>query len=149
MSAIRRNGFRWTINETLALQREYELLQMSIQEIAVKHDRSVAAILFRLEKEGFVSHQTLARGYQDWVDSCLAEVKRYQDEYHQDAQEDDTGDYGSELDDDVSDLDKLSDRVWTLESSVNDIKDMVSQILTSITPRRYSTSQQKTRSVDL
>lgn len=144
MSSNRRNGFRWTINETLALQREYELLEMTVQEIAYRHERSVPAILCRLEKERFVSHQHLARGYQVWVDSCVSELNTYQD-----TQEDYVEDQDTELDDDVSDLDKLSDRVWSLESSVNDIKDMVTQILTSITPRRFNTSQTRTRCVDL
>jgi hypothetical protein len=31
----KRNGNKWTVNEVLTLQREYELLNMSIQEIAL------------------------------------------------------------------------------------------------------------------
>lgn len=142
----KRNGFRWTINETLALQREYELLGMCIHEIAVRHERTVEAILFRLEKEGFITHQSTARGYNTWVNACLDEVKSYQDEYKQDAQGDDEDDTecddedGDDDDDEVSEMgevseiDKLTDRVWSLEEGLNDIKSMVTQIFNSLNP---------------
>ena len=48
-----RNGNRWNINELIALQRECELLEMSIAEIAEKHERTQEAILFKIEQEGF------------------------------------------------------------------------------------------------
>ena len=41
MTLPRRNGNKWNVNEILDLQREYELLEMDIQEIAKKHERSV------------------------------------------------------------------------------------------------------------
>lgn len=41
----RRQGNKWTINETLALQREYELLGWDVEKIANKHQRSVTSIL--------------------------------------------------------------------------------------------------------
>uniref|UniRef100_A0A6C0CPP4 Uncharacterized protein n=1 Tax=viral metagenome TaxID=1070528 RepID=A0A6C0CPP4_9ZZZZ len=50
---FRRYGFKWTIPETLQLQREYELLNLPIQDIAYIHKRSEKAILFKVEKEGF------------------------------------------------------------------------------------------------
>ena len=34
----KRAGNKWTINEILQLQREYELLEWTIQQIAEKHD---------------------------------------------------------------------------------------------------------------
>ena len=55
MSTIKRNGNKWTIQETLSLQREYELLEWTVQEIAAKHERSVNAILFKLLAEEFVA----------------------------------------------------------------------------------------------
>ena len=45
---------KWSVNELLSLQREYELLKMTPEEIAEKHERSVDAILFRLINEGFL-----------------------------------------------------------------------------------------------
>ncbi len=49
----RRSGFPWSINEILKLQREYELLCLSVDEIADLHERSEAAIIYKLEAEGF------------------------------------------------------------------------------------------------
>ncbi len=63
MNDFHRNGNKWTVNELLSLQREYELLEMDIQQIALKHKRSVRAILFRLETEGFIDCWHDARGY--------------------------------------------------------------------------------------
>ena len=40
MTTYSRAGFRWTVNEILSLQREFELLELSIDEIAEKHNRS-------------------------------------------------------------------------------------------------------------
>ena len=41
----RRHRFKWTINETLQVQREYELLNIDIEEIALKHERTVNGII--------------------------------------------------------------------------------------------------------
>jgi hypothetical protein len=48
-----RYGYKWTIPEILQLQREYELLKMPTEEIALLHKRSENAIIFKVEKEGF------------------------------------------------------------------------------------------------
>lgn len=48
-----RAGNRWTIPEVLSLQREHELLELGVEEIAKRHGRSVLAIIWRLELEGF------------------------------------------------------------------------------------------------
>jgi len=49
----KRNGKKWTINEELSLQREHQLLEMSIEEIANKHQRTPESILKKLSKENF------------------------------------------------------------------------------------------------
>jgi len=67
MTTYRRSGFKWSVNELLSLQREYELLEWSVQQIAEKHERSVEAILFRLEDEGFIDSWNSARGYNQIV----------------------------------------------------------------------------------
>ena len=58
-----RVNFKWNINELISLQREYELLEMTVQEIAVRHARGVDGILAKLEKEGFIETKASARGY--------------------------------------------------------------------------------------
>ena len=50
-----RHGKRWTVNEILTLQREYELLQLSVEEIASRHERSEEAIEMKLAYEEFTS----------------------------------------------------------------------------------------------
>ena len=64
MTMNKRSGFKWGVNECLALQREYELLGMTVSEIAIKHQRSVAAILSRLCEEGFINVWEDARGFE-------------------------------------------------------------------------------------
>ena len=59
----RRQGNKWTINELLSLQREYELLELTVQEIADKHQRSDTAILYKLESEGLIDSWNNARGF--------------------------------------------------------------------------------------
>ena len=55
MSTNKRHGNRWTINEIISLQREYELLEWSVYEIAEKHQRTVMAIMSKLQKEEFIA----------------------------------------------------------------------------------------------
>lgn len=55
----RRAGFKWTINECLKLEREYGLLKMSLDDIALLHERSVDAIMYKLDKEGIADYTQL------------------------------------------------------------------------------------------
>ena len=134
MSTYKRHGNRWTINEILSLQREYELLEWTVQEIAQKHQRSVRAILCKLEVEGFIGSWDDARGfnskeYQDICDGAIDEdesVAEFDDE-----NDDDYEDETLFVDDKESDVDKLTERVWNLETSVKDIGSMVSKMFDS------------------
>jgi hypothetical protein len=51
-----RNGYKWSVNECLQLEREYDLLKMSVPNIALKHNRTVNAIMFKLQAEGLCSY---------------------------------------------------------------------------------------------
>ena len=55
MEQVRRNGFKWCVNEILRLQREYELLELSVEEIAELHERTISAILHKLLEEEFIT----------------------------------------------------------------------------------------------
>jgi len=46
-----RHNYKWSINELLALQREYELLRLPIRFIAEKHKRTNQAIIHKLIEE--------------------------------------------------------------------------------------------------
>lgn len=56
---MKRHGNRWTINECLQLQREFELLEMSVGEIAEKHNRTPNAIMLKLHREGIANYNQL------------------------------------------------------------------------------------------
>jgi hypothetical protein len=65
-----RHYFKWNINELIALQREYELLELSIQEIAERHKRNVRAILCRLQQEEFIRDWPEAKGFDSYIKSA-------------------------------------------------------------------------------
>ena len=146
MNTFNRNGNRWTVNELLSLQREYELLEWTIQQIAVKHQRTERAILFKLGSEGFVTSWNNARGFDmesykaSFEDDSVSEnyVSNEEDE---DCEEDlcdnnsDYDDVDEDTDDDTDDtseVERLSERIWSLETAVTDIKDIVQQMFNSI-----------------
>ena len=55
----RRYGNRWTVNELLNLQREYELLELPLAEIASRHQRTVMAIMYKLDQENLADFNDL------------------------------------------------------------------------------------------
>ena len=63
MNSYKRCGNRWTVNECLQLQREFELLQMSIDDIALKHQRTPNAIMFKLYQEELADYNVLYNSY--------------------------------------------------------------------------------------
>lgn len=71
-----RNRKTWTVNECIQLQREFELLEWSIDEIAKKHKRTPNAIMFKLDKEGFANYNTLYSEYHnlDLNKMCVEEI---------------------------------------------------------------------------
>ena len=151
MSLPYRHNFKWNVNELLSLQREYELLEMTIQDIADKHERSVDAILYRLCQEGFIESWVDARGYQEYaknfdyvVGSLDSGVNAYDygedvvededikdsDYQESDVEEDyDEGDEVEDVSEDDENYENLSQRVWGLETAVTDIKGMISTLL--------------------
>ena len=158
MNTHKRNGNSWTVNELLSLQREYELLEWNIQQIAEKHQRTERAILFRLESEGIITSWNAARGFdmesykasveedvvtEDCVcneESCVDDEDEDNEEqdccvddedYVADEEEDEDEDEEDE-EDDVSEVEKLSERVWSLETAVTDIKDMVQHLFNNL-----------------
>jgi hypothetical protein len=136
MTTYRRSGFKWTINELLSLQREYELLEWTVQQIAKKHERSVEAILFCLESEGFISSWNTARGYNqidyqnaiEGGDSLESNVE----EEEQDEEEDEEEDEESSICEDPNDIQVLTERVLTLENIIFDVKDMMQQLMSEM-----------------
>ena len=147
MNSYKRSGNRWTINELNSLQREYELLEWTVGQISEKHQRSVEAILFRLESEGFINSWNDARGFKteqyqenlseniefvvqddmsvDEDEDCSDKDSEYFDE-GSDEEDDDMSNYDEE-----SDVNKLTERVCNLETSVSEISSMMKQMFDS------------------
>jgi cobalamin biosynthesis protein CobT len=71
MTTYKRFGNRWTINECLQLQREFELLQLSVDEIAERHQRTPNAIMFKLDQEGFADYNMLYSNYHHLNDDMI------------------------------------------------------------------------------
>jgi hypothetical protein len=170
MKAYKRNGNKWTVNETLALQREYELLEWTVQEISAKHERSIGSILFKLTSETFIPSWNDARGFNiaDYAVSVLCqgahcdnegdnddddedyvdEDKDYEDEdededYNED--EDCDADADDEEDEDYDDEHEEDDvsQGWNLKDSVTEISNMVKlmfQVMSAAKRRSYTHS---------
>jgi len=144
MNSYKRSGNKWTINELISLQREYELLEWTVGQISEKHQRSVEAILFRLESERFISSWNNARGFKtEQYQENLSENIEFvvQDDMSVDEDEDcsdkdseyfdegvDEEDYDVSVEDDESEVNNLTERVCNLETSVKDISSMVRQM---------------------
>jgi hypothetical protein len=147
----KRHGKKWSISEVLNLQREYELLEWSVQQISEKHQRSVHSILFKLHAEGLTPSLFEATGYVSEKKTPLAKVVA---KVTTKVLEEDVSDIDSSSDyedngDDVSDYDSeadavsvdknvntLSDRVWNLETSVGEISTMVKQMFDQMTNKK-------------
>jgi hypothetical protein len=135
MTTNMRYGNRWTVNEILALQREYELLEWSVQQIAEKHRRSVRGILCKLEAEGFIAYWDEARGFE--AEGCAAQS--YGSESANEDSESTNIDSENivQQNDELTVVDEfaadehvsnLTERVWNLETSVSEISSMVKQM---------------------
>ena len=108
-----RSGFRWSVNEVLALQREFELLGLTIDEIAQKHNRTTNAIIFKLDQEGFADYNELYSNLNNSEsDDNSSEISL---EYNYDDNDSDT-EYNSE-----NDLYNLSHRVNNIEKNIVDL----------------------------
>ena len=123
MDTYKRSGNKWTVNELISLQREYELLELTIKEISIKHQRSVEAILFRLESEGFIDEWSTSRGFDDYF---------HNNKYVEEESEEESDEEEEESDEEEDDVDKLVERVWNLETNIKEIGSIVKQIFNNM-----------------
>jgi hypothetical protein len=137
---MNRAGFKWTVNEILSLQREFELLGMTIDEIALKHQRTPNAIMFKLDQEGFADYNVLYSNYHDLnarvpvlkSDDLSLDYNDSEDD-NEDSELDDCDEVYIDEDEDEDEDDEvvdISERVYGLEESVSEIRDMVKQMMT-------------------
>lgn len=155
----RRQGNKWTINELISLQREYELLELTVQEISANHQRSETAILYKLESEGLIDSWNSARGfvsedYQNSVSFISKGVVDYEEDVEDEKEvggDDDDEEYQldedaeslDDISDDESEVEKLAERVWSLETSVSEISSMVKNIFGLLSDKKSSNKKRK------
>ena len=89
-----RSGFKWTVNECLRLHREFELLNLPVKEIALLHQRSPYAIMYKLDSEGIADFNELyqqtypnqeASELDDDASESEAELEDAEESYQDDA----------------------------------------------------------------
>jgi hypothetical protein len=159
MSSVKRHMKKWSVNEVLSLEREYELLQMTIQEIAIIHQRTINSILFKLQYEGIINDWKEARGWNETiydnkkssVSHCLNNITslKYDDEslsefsVNDDSSSDycDSENYESE-DNDYEDND-FRTQINNIEENIYDIKTMVSSIIKNLKSISYGNNEIK------
>lgn len=118
MTTYRRANAKWTINECLRLEREFDLLKLSIDEIAARHERSAQSIMYKLDSEGLADYNVLAvcgTNYQLRHSDINKDIKEDEDEDEKDS--DDSSDYEEELD---GDNDDAASEVSDLEEDEED-----------------------------
>ena len=103
----KRHGNKWTTPEVLALQREYELLEMNIYDIANKHQRNATGIAYKLYNEGFIRENLL--------EDYLQEINNQQ--------------VTEESANIVSESVDLQNRMTHLEENIKDISNTIKQLL--------------------
>lgn len=166
INKMSRSGFKWTVNETLALQREFELLRWNVDQIATKHKRTPNAIMYKLDQEGFADYNvlysnyhnlntklpvkrstknaselTLKYDYDTEIDDSEDDGDGGDEDYVDNEDEEDDEDDEDEDDDDSyrqAEMDVLSQRVYNLETSVYEIKILLNEIMS----KRSNTSKQ-------
>jgi hypothetical protein len=128
MSLYIRKRKRWTVNECLALQREFELLQLSIDEIAMKHKRTPNAIMFKLSQEGFADYKVLCSEYRKLnSNKCITEENSnvYKYEYAHENKNEDKDEANNEVDDECKDdTDDLKTHIIRLGKQISTLTEM-------------------------
>ncbi len=160
-----RAGFKWTVNEILSLQREFELLGWTIDQIALKHKRTPNAIMYKLDQEGFADYNVLYSNYHDLnsripIDIPIKKTTNLQLNYDYDTEIDDSDADDDKKDEDYIDhpysdsddededyseddykqdlIDNLSQRVYNLETVVYEIQ----IVLNELNSKKSNTSKQ-------
>jgi len=144
-----RNGYKWSINECLRLEREYDLLKLSVPAMAILHKRTINAIMFKLQAEGLDTYNNLyvQTFGQDYVDQQIDQLNNLcsNTEDDEECENDDNEDNEDEDEDDeyVPDLnnnyeDDGSNRAYIFEQ-VKSMHKHINNLLTYFTTGTKST----------
>ena len=116
-----RSGFKWTVNECLRLEREYDLLKLSVDEIALLHKRSPYAIICKLDYEGIADFNEI---YQQTYPNDVSDEES--------AVDDDDSYHDQELEDDnqseVSEEESSNDNIYDLKEQVRMLTKQLSNL---------------------
>jgi hypothetical protein len=116
---------KWTVTELLSLQREYELLEMDIFDIALKHKRTPKAILYKLNDEGLIDDFSDARGY---------------DKFYKEEEEDIDDKLASiTMTNDTMSNESIINRISYLEDSMSSIKIVLDNISSKLSSKPVKT----------
>ena len=113
MTNYNRIGNKWSVNEVLSLQREYELLGWDIERIAKKHGRTPNAIMYKLDQEGIADYNVLYYNYHNSNEDEASQICL------------------KPSDDNESHDEELVQRVSNLESELHEIKHMLKTLIKS------------------
>ena len=129
MTSFKRFGNRWTINECLQLEREFDLLELSIDEMAQRHQRTPNAIMLKLDSEGHADYNVLYSNYHALNTQIVSQTKSEEEEEDEEEDEDEDEDYESDADTLVDDVEaennSLKQQVLNLEKKVNELSDFI------------------------
>ena len=126
MTSFKRFGNRWTINECLQLHREFELLELSIDEIAQRHQRTPNAIMIKLDSEGHADYNVLYSNYNTLNPEMNSQKSSEEDDEEEDEDEDE--EYESDADtlvDVETENNSLKLQVLNLEKKVNELSEFI------------------------
>ena len=105
----KRHCAKWSYSEVDKLHREFEIKQYTVEKIALKHERTPNAILFKLKSEGLLEKEETDDDEDDESDNEDSETEDddTEDDDDEDYEDDDDDeDYEEESEDDESYVDE-------------------------------------------
>lgn len=143
-----RNGYKWTVNECLQLEREYDLLKLSVPEMAILHKRTMNAIMFKLQAEGIDTYNNLyIKTYgEDYIDeqikklNNLSSANNLDDDDYDDLEDD--GEYVPHMDNEDEDEDDNGSKHTYIYQQVKRMQTHISNLLGYFVRTNTSVNQQ-------
>jgi hypothetical protein len=131
-NSTKRFGKRWTINECIQLEREFELLHLSIDEIAKRHQRTPNAIMFKLNEEGLADYNVSYSNYHNLNSTMPVTKYEFQDEEDEIQEDDDNSSDYQDEEEEVAD-DSTASSEYDEEPANHDLKQRVLALEEKIT----------------
>ena len=146
----KRHRFPWAMNEINRLHNEYEIKELTIQQIAQLHDRTIYAILNKLQDEEIIDKSWKGVRGWSWPDNSNTNVNAkstptldlqpsvFFDQHR--VNEDSDSDY--EPSDDENDDDYEPYNKHTIFNQVRSVMTRMSQLATTTTPKKIQRYQE-------